>query len=99
MKKKPAEDVIEAEPEAESGNKPQTKNEKNVAKMKGAKIPNIAKYRKFIIAGSIALVIIIIFSIWANVIAPAAKIAVKVHTTSQNFTEERRLLYRRKICY
>ena len=88
VKKKPAEDVIEAEPEAEPSDKPQTKNEKNVAKMKGAKIPNIAKYRKFIIAGSIALVIIIIFSIWANVIAPAAKIAVKVHTTSQNFTEK-----------
>ena len=45
--KKPAEDdVIEGEPEPEEEEKPKTKNEKNLAKMKGAKIPNIKKYRK-----------------------------------------------------
>ena len=90
-KKKAAEDdVIEGEPEPESDEdkKPQTKTEKKVAKMKGAKIPNFAKYRKFIIAGAIALVVIIVFSIWATAIAPAAKLTVKVHTTTQNFTEK-----------
>ena len=56
--------------------------------MKGAKIPNFAKYRKFIIAGAVVLIVIIAFSVWATTIAPAAKISVKVHTTSQNFTEK-----------
>ena len=89
--KKPVEDDViegEPEPEPEEEKKPQTKNEKKVAKMKGAKIPNFAKYRKFIIAGAITLVVVVAFSIWATVIAPAAKISVKVHTTSQNFTEK-----------
>ena len=56
--------------------------------MKGTKIPNFTKYRKFIIAGAAALVIIILFSIWASAIAPAAKIAVKVRTTPQEFAEK-----------
>ncbi len=87
--KKPAEDdVIEGEPEPEEEKEPKTKNEKNLAKMKGTKIPNIKKYRKFIIIGAVALVVIIMFSLWANLIAPAAKISVKVHTTAQNFTEK-----------
>lgn len=87
--KKPAEDdVIEGEPEPEEEKEPKTKNEKNLAKMKGTKIPNIKKYRKFIIIGAVALVVIIVFSLWANLIAPAAKISVKVHTTAQNFTEK-----------
>jgi len=84
----PADDVIEGEPEPEEEKKPETKAEKKVAKMKGAKIPNIAKYRKFIIAGAAALVIIIAFSIWAAVFAPAAKITVKVHTTAEGFAEK-----------
>lgn len=84
----PADDVIEGEPEPEEEKKPETKAEKKVAKMKGAKIPNIAKYRKFIIAGAAALVIIIAFSIWAAVFAPAAKITVKVHTTAEAFAEK-----------
>lgn len=87
--KKPAEDdVIEGEPEEEPEEKPKSKNQKNLDKMKGAKIPNIKKYRKFIIIGAVALVVIIVFSLWANLIAPYAKISVKVHTTSQNFTEK-----------
>lgn len=89
--KKPAEDDViegEPEPEPEEDKKPQTKSEKAVAKMKGAKIPNFAKYRKFIIAGAVVLIVIIAFSVWATTIAPAAKISVKVHTTSQNFTEK-----------
>ena len=89
-KKLAEDDVIEGEPEPEpeEDKKPQTKSEKAVAKMKGAKIPNFAKYRKFIIAGAVVLIVIIAFSVWATTIAPAAKISVKVHTTSQNFTEK-----------
>lgn len=86
----PSEDVIEGEPEPDSSeeDKPKTKEEKNVAKMKGAKIPNIKKYRKFIIAGGIVLVLLIVFTFWANVIAPSAKITVSVHVAEQNFTEK-----------
>lgn len=90
-KKKPAnDDVIEGEPEPEpeEDKKPETKSEKKVAKMKGAKVPNFAKYRKFIIGGAIILIVIIGLSIWMNVVAPAAKITVKVHTTAENFTEK-----------
>ncbi len=83
------EDVIEGEPEPkEESDEPKTKKEKTVAKMKGAKIPNIAKYRKFIIAGGIALILLIGFCFWANVIAPAAKITVTVHATTANFAEK-----------
>lgn len=90
-KKKPVnDDVIEGEPEPEpeEDKKPETKSEKKVAKMKGAKVPNFAKYRKFIIGGAIILIVIIGLSIWMNVVAPAAKITVKVHTTAENFTEK-----------
>ena len=68
-KKKPAnDDVIEGEPEPEpeEDKKPETKSEKKVAKMKGAKVPNFAKYRKFIIGGAIILIVIIGLSIWMN---------------------------------
>lgn len=91
-KKKAAadEEVIEGEPEPEEDDtdKPKSKNQKNTAKMKGTKIPNIAKYRKFIIAGAIGLVLIIGFSIWANVFAPFVNIDVTVRTTTENFTEK-----------
>ena len=94
VKKAPAaakeDDVIEGEPEPESDDdkKPKTKSEKSVAKMKGTKVPNFAKYRKFIIAGGIALVVIILFVLWASLIAPAAKITVKVHAIDNNISEK-----------
>ena len=85
----PEEDVIEGEPEDEADDKkPKTKNQKNAAKMKGAKIPNIAKYRKFIIAGAIALVVLIVFGLWATLIAPAAKITVSVRAAEAYFNEK-----------
>ena len=80
-------DVIEGEPEPDK-DAPKTKKEKAIVKMKGTKIPNFAKYRKFIVAGVIALIIIVGFSIWANVVAPAATITIKVKTTAANFTEK-----------
>ena len=95
--KKPApvvakkEEVIEAEPEPEKP-EPKTKEEakqaKNVDKMKKAKIPNFAKYRKFIIIGAFVLIALIGFTVWATAIAPAAKITVTVRAAGANFTEK-----------
>ena len=95
--KKPApvvakkEEVIEAEPEPEKP-EPKTKEEakqaKNIDKMKKAKIPNFAKYRKFIIIGAFVLIALIGFTVWATAIAPAAKITVTVRAAGANFTEK-----------
>ena len=55
---------------------------------KGKKnVPALEKYRKWIIIGAIALVLLIIFLIWAFVFAPAATIDVKIRTTANNFSE------------
>ena len=86
-KKAPKEEVIEGEPEpAEKDG--DSKSAKTVAKMKGAKIPNFAKYRKFIIAGMFVLILLIGFTVWATAIAPAADIVVTVHTSKSNFAEK-----------
>ena len=87
----PKEEVIEGEPEPEA-KEPKTKAEaktaKNVDKMKKAKIPNFAKYRKFIIIGAVVLVLLVGFTVWATAIAPAAKITVTVRAAAANFTEK-----------
>ena len=88
LAKKPAkEEVIEGEPEPEEKDD-SSKSAKTVAKMKGAKIPNFAKYRKFIIAGMAVLIVLIGFTVWATAIAPAAEIIVTVHTSKSNFAEK-----------
>ena len=88
LAKKPAkEEVIEGEPEPEEKENT-SKAAKAVAKMKGAKIPNFAKYRKFIIAGMIVLILLIGFTVWATAIAPAVSIIVTVRTSSSNFAEK-----------
>ena len=51
------------------------------------KVPDFKKYRKFIIAGAVALVLFIGFLVWALAFAPAAHIAVTVKTTPENFSE------------
>ena len=53
---------------------------------KSKKVPDIKKYRKFIIAGAMAGVGIIGFLIWAFVFAPAATINVTIATTQTNFS-------------
>lgn len=87
----PKEEVIEGEPEPEE-KEPKTKAEaktaKNVDKMKKAKIPNFAKYRKFIIIGAFVMIALIGFTVWATAIAPAAKITVTVRAAAANFTEK-----------
>lgn len=52
------------------------------------KVPDITKYRKWIIAGVATAVLLIIFGVWALVFAPAVKITVAMSTTSNNFSEE-----------
>ena len=54
---------------------------------KKAAVPSLDKYRKWIIAGSVAGVALIIFLVWAIVFAPAATISVAVRTTANNFAE------------
>jgi len=50
-------------------------------------IPNFNKVQKPIIIGAILFLLFFGFFFWASVIAPAAKIVVKVTTDSQNFSE------------
>lgn len=56
-------------------------------KKKKSAIPNFDKYRKFIIIGAAALVLLVGFLVWALAIAPKAKILVSVKTTSRQFSE------------
>ncbi len=50
-------------------------------------IPTLEKYRKWIILGAVAFVVLIVFLVWAFVFAPAADIAVAIRTTANNFSE------------
>ena len=50
-------------------------------------IPNLEKYRKWIIIGVSAFVVLVVFLVWAFVFAPAADIAVAIRTTANNFSE------------
>lgn len=50
-------------------------------------LPNFKKYQKPIIAGVLLLGIVVGGIIWATQFAPSAKIAVKVRTTANNFSE------------
>ncbi len=61
--------------------------EKDEQKKSKKSIPSFDKYRKLIIAGSVAGVALIIFLVWAIVFAPAATISVAVRTTADNFAE------------
>lgn len=54
---------------------------------KDKKVPDIKKYRKFIIAGAVAGVALIAFLVWAFVFAPAATITVAVRTSPSSFSE------------
>ena len=62
-------------------------DEKKPAKKKKAVVPNFKKYRKYIIGGAFIIILLVLLLVWANVVAPAAKISVKVHTTASNFSK------------
>ena len=56
-------------------------------KSEKGKIPTLEKYRKWIIAGGVAFVLLVGFLVWAFVFAPAVDIAVTIRTTTNNFSE------------
>lgn len=60
---------------------------KQPSKSKKSKIPDFTKKRKFIIAGAIGGVLLVVFAVWALIFAPAVDITVAVRTTSNNFSE------------
>lgn len=91
-----ASEIAEASEDAEKGDdveeiiddeKEEKKPKAKAAAKKNTKVPNFKKYRKFVIIGAILIVLLTALSVWANVIAPAAKIAVKVRTSAQNFSK------------
>lgn len=61
--------------------------EKSGDKSKKGKIPDMDRYKKWIIAGCVGAVALIAFLVWAFVIAPAADILVSIRTTANNFSE------------
>ena len=63
------------------------KEKKEKSKSKSPVIAWLQTYKKWVIIGSIALVLMILFLVWALVIAPAAKITVQVRTDSNPFRE------------
>lgn len=73
------EDALEKGSKDAKKPKNKDKNAQNLSKF--------AKYRKWIIIGSVAAVLVIVFGVWALVFAPAAKITVAMHTSSSNFSE------------
>lgn len=75
-----------SEESLENGSKKASEKGKKGADSK--KVPDIAKYRKWIILGAVTAVILIVFGVWAFVFAPAAKIVVAMSTSSSNFSEE-----------
>ncbi len=67
--------------------KAEEKSKKGKKDGKSGNIPTLEKYRKWIIIGASAFVILVVFLVWAFVFAPAAKISVAIRTTSNNFSE------------
>lgn len=63
------------------------KEKKEKSKSSNPVIAWLQTYKKWVVIGSIALVFMILFLVWALVIAPAAKITVQVRTDSNPFRE------------
>ncbi len=63
------------------------KNKKKKDNKIAEKIPNFDKYRKWIVIGGVSVVFLTILLIWMFVIAPYAKIIVKMNTISSNISE------------
>ena len=64
------------------------KSVRGAKKALSTKVPNFKKYLKWIIAGGVLLVLLIVFLIWTLVIAPKATINVKIKTSESNFAEK-----------
>ncbi len=80
-------DVIDLNEESLENDAKNAKKDKNKPD-KNKKVPKIEKYRKWIIIGSVAAVILIVFGVWAFVFAPAVDITVAMHTSSSSFSED-----------
>lgn len=81
-----AKSAIDQDISSDDLEKADKKGEKGKKSKKG-NIPTLEKYRKWIIIGAAAFVILVATLIWAFVFAPAANIAVAIRTTSNNFSE------------
>lgn len=65
------------------------KGQKSAEKSKNGKnVPNFDKYRKWIILGAAAVILLVVFGVWAFVFAPAVKITVAMSTSASNFSED-----------
>lgn len=76
-----AEEVEELTDDDDDDEKPKTEKKKNI------KVPNFKKWRKLIIICVPLIILLVLLLVWANVVAPAATISVKVRTTTSNFSE------------
>ena len=63
------------------------KDDKKGDKKGKKKIPDLDRYKKWIIIGSVSGVLLIAFLVWAFVFAPFTKIHVAIRTTANNFSE------------
>lgn len=75
-----SDDIEKDEEKTNKSDKKPGKNGKNI-------IPTLEKYRKWIIIGASAFVLLVVFLVWAFAFAPAADIAVAIRTTANNFSE------------
>lgn len=75
-----SDDIEKDEEKTNKSDKKPGKNGKNI-------IPTLEKYRKWIIIGAGAFVLLVIFLVWAFAFAPGADIAVAIRTTANNFSE------------
>lgn len=77
------EETLENGPKDSKNSKKSAQKDKN-----GKKVPSFEKYRKWIIIGSVAAALLVVFGVWAFVFAPAAKITIAMNTSSDNISEE-----------
>lgn len=88
LSKKSANTIDLTDEALENDSKNAQKGKKADAKAKdGPKSTFLAKYRKWVIAGSALGVLLIIVLVWALVFAPAVSIVVAISTSSSNFSE------------
>ena len=81
-----AETIDLSEESLENGQKDAKKSPKKGKD--GKKVPDMARYRRWIILGVAAALILVVLGVWAFVFAPAVKITVAMSTSANNFSEE-----------
>jgi len=66
---------------------PSKKSQKDPKSGKTPKVPSLDKYRKWIVAGVAAVLVLVVALVWAFVFAPAVTITVAISSTASNFSE------------